>query len=338
MKNLNYYLNINNVENILSKDIYKELFLLVKKEEVKTIFRKLANFWHPDKNNHKKAGEIFVLINSAYEKFKKIENNTILNKLIIDTDLPKYEINYFKKEKTNFGYIYIGKSFICYEFEKQFNDIYKNGVENLKLPYLNKNIEEQMDKFILKAKISSNNFLLFNKEKDLILLSDLINIKGNIDIKHVAWIINTMFNNACYFYSHNLVYCSFETQNYLINTKMHSGYINFPFFIHKKEEKLKFLSKTAIENINSNILKNKIANNSIDVDMIKMSARTMLGDITGATFYKRNDIPKEFRLWLLSYSSDNVIQEYKIYSNLLEKCFGPRKFIDMNISFEDIYI
>lgn len=323
-----------------------ELAILFKKENIdKSNYKKLINYWHPDKQNTSDSN-IFIRVRNAYKKV----NHVNLQKLTFknNTNNKEYEVTYKYKKAISIGNYYVGEKFILYEINKNCFDLYNNylkTIENLK--YHNISMEKEFSQYINKNQIftenkNETNYILLNKESDEIILQDLINyykLKNQIiNPKHVAWIISSMLNNACFIKYNNLVYSSFLPENYLVNIKKHTGHLNFWFFTNILNEKIKFLSKQALDNIGSSILNQKITKSSIDLDLIKYSAMKMLGAHNSITLKQNKEIPVDLINWIISPSEEDVFNEYKNWQNkVLINSFGIRKFEKLDLPISDIY-
>ena len=86
------------------------------------------------------------------------------------------------------------------------------------------------------------------------------------------------------------------------------------------------------------LINSKKAEEGLDLEMIKLAGRTMLGDSTGVYLSKREDIPKRLTSWLRDSSMNNAFKEYAVWmKDVLKESFGVRRFIKMELTVNDIY-
>lgn len=130
------------------KDYYKILGLsiLATQNEIKQSYRKLAVFWHPDRNSNPIALEKMKEINEAYEilsdENKRKSYNKIYQEYFINSQIVKYQGQSEKqyneeKEKS-----------VKQKYEKEYNDL-KEWTSNIQfsLKKFDKFLESSISKF-----------------------------------------------------------------------------------------------------------------------------------------------------------------------------------------------
>ncbi|WP_374363233.1 DnaJ domain-containing protein [Cloacibacterium sp.] len=130
------------------KDYYKILGLSISatQNEIKQSYRKLAVFWHPDRNSNPIALEKMKEINEAYEilsdENKRKSYNKIYQEYFINSQIVKYQGQSEKqyneeKEKS-----------VKQKYEKEFNDL-KEWTSNIQfsLKKFDKFLESSISKF-----------------------------------------------------------------------------------------------------------------------------------------------------------------------------------------------
>ena len=130
------------------KDYYKILGLSISatQNEIKQSYRKLAVFWHPDRNSNTIALEKMKEINEAYEilsdENKRKSYNKIYQEYFINSQIVKYQGQSEKqyneeKEKS-----------VKQKYEKEFNDL-KEWTSNIQfsLKKFDKFLESSISKF-----------------------------------------------------------------------------------------------------------------------------------------------------------------------------------------------
>lgn len=130
------------------KDYYKILgsSISATQNEIKQSYRKLAVFWHPDRNSNPIALEKMKELNEAYEilsdENKRISYNKIYQEYFINSQVVKYQGQSEKqyneeKEKS-----------VKQKYEKEYNDL-KEWTSNIKfsLKKFDKFLENSISKF-----------------------------------------------------------------------------------------------------------------------------------------------------------------------------------------------
>lgn len=87
----------------------------------------------------------------------------------------------------------------------------------------------------------------------------------------------------------------------------------------------------------SDVKKSRHGSYRTDLECIKLIGRTLLGNPSGSSLYLDKDVPKPMINFLRSITSGMAVDDYKSWTDTLEECFGPKKFIEMNIVKSDIY-
>lgn len=336
-----YILKINKPEKIFSGD----------ETNLKKIYKKLSLKWHPDRQQDRKdTTNIFAHINELYqEALKKIKDGTFgtnENALNIETeDGKKFIFRYLKRKPFEMGTYYIANKFVMWQFEKKYDVNIDDGLENLKnIKYHDDKMRSSFIKYIPKLvkRIEDNNniFVIFEKEKNFLNLGDILEFNNNkIEPRHVAWIISTMYNNACLLNYNNIMHGGINADNYYINPETHEGMILGGWWYSKENNSaLKMLSREAIDVAPVKLLNNKKAQMLLDLEMIKQLGRKILGDSTGIKLKKDSSIPEELIKWLKNGSKGTAVEQYTQWNkSVLPDSFGKRTFVEMKIKSTDIY-
>ena len=123
------------------KDYYKTLNVKItsSQEEIKNSFRKLAIFWHPDRNSNTVALQKMQDINEAYEILSNPIRKEIYDKIYkeyfhLTFEVSKYtntqkQDNYNEKQKAEFKQQQ--EDFIKKKYEREINEL-NNWIKNIK--------------------------------------------------------------------------------------------------------------------------------------------------------------------------------------------------------------
>jgi hypothetical protein len=336
---------------ILGISIPEKLFSVSTEDELKRAYRKLSALWHPDKHisTGKDTNATFAHIQVLYERDLSRIKNGEWNKAnllkITDKHSAKFEIRYLVKNTFEFGLSYVGKSVVAWEFSKSDIDFAEKTIKSIqRLNFADTKMKEEFKKYlpeIIKViDTPTSNILIFKKDSEAISLRDVLNYhKGFVDPKHVAWILSGMYNLACFNQYNGIMQAGFSLDNYFINPSNHLGQlIGGWWFTHKQEEKLTALSSEAVNIAPVKMINNKKADMKLDLELIKLVGRQLLGDTAGVKLHSDKRIPKELANWLTDSLNRDAFTTYNIWQKeVLPKSFGVRRFIKMNLTINDIY-
>lgn len=337
-------------DEILGRDI-PELLFTGRVDTAKKEYREFAKLWHPDKSSDPKADAVFAHVTKLY--------NVALDKIGTGVwEVPgliqlkgaglngkQFNIKYKKHHSFEMGDMYIGNKIVAYIVKPEFEKFYQNAKRRTEgLKFASENMRFEMEKCmpkIVRAFKANDGRLGFviEKDEDAILLRDIIQHQGGkIDPRHVAWIMSTMYNNACYLNYSGLVHSGISTDSYFISPKEHWGFLlgNW-WYTTPVGEQLKSVPKFTYDVIPSKVLKEKTAIHKIDTELIKAVGREMLGDKTGVRLVKDKNVPDALRNWVCCAGGTNALEDYKKWDSVLKESFGARRFVKLDIKPTDVY-
>lgn len=328
MKSVEEILKINSCEELFVNDINKS----------KEIFRVLAKAYHPDVCTTFDSTKVFTKINTLYaEAVSKIEKGIWFEKdlLSIQSKLgKKYGFKYLGKHIFELGTFYIGREFIVYIIEKQHKNFYHNAINTLKsFKYASIEMENEFKRYFpnIKDTFECDNgdyALVLEKTEDVFLLEDFYNCRKDLDPKHTAWIISRLCNIACFLRYNNLVHNGISLSNCFISPKYHTIMIYGGWWYTVKENEKMIGTQKCIYDIMPIKEKSlKIGSFKTDLESVKQIGRLLENDNT----------PNELKNWVKNASSGNAISEFESWNTVLDKTWGKRTFIKLNITEKEIY-
>ena len=333
---------------ILSISSPEKLFTVSDLSELKKAYRKLSMLWHPDRKGED-ATSVFMHIKMLYEHAQvRMEDgvwskgNTLLLHANHGSD---YEFKFLKQNSFNSGEQYIAKTHVLYQYEKDKEDIANRAVFNIKnFKFASPRMKDEMNKYLPKIKlemsVSDKKVLILEKPENVLNLRDVLDFyKGQIPPKHVAWILSTLYNIACYLEYSKIMCADLSIDNYFISPKEHTGCLIGGWgFAYQSGEKITALTKDSLNLASTHILDTKRAHESLNLEMIRFIGRTLLGDPAGISLMKNKEIPKDLSMWLLTGTNHSAVEEYKIWQQkVLPASFGVRRYAEMSVSVSDIY-
>jgi hypothetical protein len=311
-------------------------------------YQKLASAWHPDKNSMadpKVLAHINVLYDQAVAKLDRGEWE-IPGHLFINTVAGKtFRIKYRSKHEIDVGDMYISDNYVFFSVLKENDDLYaiaKKRINGFK--YANDKMKEEVSKLLPKIheehETADRRIMVLKKTPDVFLLRDVLNyFNGKIEPKHVAWMVSRLYNLSCYLKYSGIVHSGISIDSVFISPEFHSALLLGDWWYSTNEgSKLVALPSISSAMIPVDIIKGKKSTYKIDLELVKSVGRHLLGDIVGSKLLMDKDIPKPLLNWLRSPSKNDAFEEYDIWqSKVLIDSFGKRRFVELNVTADEIY-
>ena len=254
-------------------------------------------------------------------------------------------IKYRIKHVFELGSVYIGNTNILFVIEKKFKKYLDNFIQkNKKIVYMEEDVKKEFKKYLpdINCDFETNNgklCLVLNKTPDVIQLGDLLTyFNGSVPVKHVMWIMSSMYNTVCFLYFNKITVNALTINNYYISPKYHSGLIlDGWWFSTFHNEELTAVPQEVYDILPPDMIANKETNILLDLNSIKLLGRTLLGDSTGMTLSSNPDILKPLIDWLQSPAINDPVKEYKNWEDTIIKCYGKKSFTPLDINIDDFY-
>ena len=326
-----------------------ELLFTGEEDAAKLEYRLLSKHWHPDRNPGL-DGTVMAHINVLYAMaVKRLADNTwtINGQVTFNaTNGKSFILRYLRRQEFELGEVYIGETVIGYAFHKDNDDLYTNMLQRIAgFKYANEKMKQEMQRFLPALQTPQSFFetderfvVILSKPAGLLSLRDVLSHLGKLEPRHVAWITSSMLNVACYLRYAQLVNAGFTADAFLIDPYTHAGalYGGWWYTVGVNEQ-LKALSGAVVEQCADDILTKQRGDPRLDLDMIRATARELLGDINGSKLLMDKEIPKPLLTWLRTPSKGDALADYKSWNTVLEESFGPRRFVTLSVTQQEIY-
>lgn len=326
------------------------IFMADSEVALKSIYRKMSALWHPDKHisDRQDTSKVFAHIKALYESaVNKLKQGTLGKGLVVKFQTKngkEFLFKYQKEKDFELGKVYITNEYVAWCFLPEYKTNAQEGLEKIKkLKFADDKMKSEFSKYVphIAESFETENYfvVVMKKEKGFLNLKDVFDYYVKMEPKHMAWVISTMYNLACFFKYNGIMHGGFTLDNYYINPGNHEGYALGGWWYSKNfGEKLEILSEVAVDVAPVSLLNSKKASEGLDLEMIKLAGRIMLGDSTGVYLNKNPDLPKRLVSWLRDASMGNSFKDYQIWMNeVLKESFGVRRFIKMDLTANDIY-
>ena len=310
-------------------------------------YKSLAKKWHPDKHGcTKEASDVMANINILYAKAKELAASGSWfgpnNIVVTDINNKQHSISFKVKHTFELGSMYIGNNIIVYAVKKEFEDLFDNAVKVINsFKYSTKEMEEEFARCLPKILDTFQTkeilYLVVSKTPDVFLLKDILNhFSGRMDGRHVAWIINRLYNILCYTDHLGLSHNAISLDTYFISPEFHSGLLlGGWWYAVPHGAKLISVPSTTYELLPPVVKSSKVGHISTDLELIRALGRELLGDRNGTKLLSLNEATLGPIInWLrgvASSTSNKVVTDYTKWEEVLLQVFGPRKFVKLKI-------
>lgn len=327
-----------NASDILNVASPLELF---SKQGFKLEYRKLASKWHPDKGGDPK---VFAHIKKLYEKMDAVVSGGEVITLR-SSDGVDHVFLPIKAGTFELGEVLICSDSIVYKTTWDNADLHKAFIENAKaITFRNRSSRpgvagpDFMPGTLIVFEGEDFGVIQINRPDNALRLYDVLSHMGTVPERHVAWIVSRLLNLCCYLECIGMSHNAISTENVYIDPAQHTAYLLGGWFYAKDiGGTLIAVPKKTLDYAPHDLIRAKKGSIRTDLEMVKATARELLGDISGARLYKTS-APKAFVDWLRAPCGDDAVKEFTYYYNtVLTEAFGPKKFVELKLSIFDIY-
>ena len=342
------------IENLVASKILSfqkpgDLFSAPDAKKIKVEYLNLCKKWHPDHNKLPIANQVMAKINDLYFiAIKQVGRNTWEQTNFIKIPLVNnkaLDVHYRAVKEFELGRIYFCNEVIFYSIKKKYKDFFNNYLKIVNsFRYYNSNMREEVSKYlpqiILSSELRCGSFIIgVKKPSDVYLLRDILNYyNGNIQDRHIMWILSTMYNVCCYIDYSRLSHNGITLDNYFISPKYHSGMLLGGWWYSVNQEEKMIGVSSEIYNVLPESIKNKKLGNIVtDLESIKYIGKMLLGEKNGCGIRYNKKIPVPLRDWFLKPCSKNAVEEYTNWKEVIIKSYGKREFYKMEIDDNKIY-
>ena len=311
-------------------------------ENMENEFDRLAKKWHPDKP----GGDVNVMatINVLAAEAKKMISagkwESSSKRFLTLNDGQLVRVSFLRDREFELGQSYICNSVCVYIFKLE----YAKAYEAPKFKFSGTRMKDEFTRYLPRiidryTTIGGERIVVIDRPSDLVCLRDLLeHFSGNIPPRHVAWILSSLYNLCCFFRYNKLIHNSVNLDTYFVSPGLHGGTLLGGWWYHTSPgKKMTIVPGITYSVMTTDAKKSKRAVYVTDLECVKMIGRTLLGSSSGSSLYKVDDLPKPMIQFLRSLSSDNAVDEYKEWTEVLSKSFGPKKFIEMGVDAKAIY-
>jgi len=304
---------------------------LFNRDDIKREYKDYARYWHPDLPTGNNA--VMSHINDLYQLgLQQIAAGKWegFNFLVIGGR----ELGFLTTVKFELGMMYIGHSYVAYFVEKKYNNLFDNALVNLTFKYASDKMREEFLKFLpTKLDIFETDehiVLVVRKTRDLLLLKDVLEYsKGELPDRHVAWILSSLYNLACYINFSQLSHNAINLNTYFISPSLHGGaLLGGWWYTVPINSKMLGVPAENFAITPPKIRDKKVGSINSDLEAIRAIGRNLLGN---------QDAPEALQRWLKGASAETAYKEYGLWNKVLDDSYGKRSFVELHITAEMLY-
>src|SRR5215475_3091590 len=281
-------------------------------------FAVLAKRWHPDRNGSSDAAKVLERVVVLHDVAKR--------KLALGKWCPP------------------GVNRVAFMVEKEHALLFENGLRRIRdIRYPDARVRGDLAKFMPDVQgvyeTTAHHVAIIAKTEDVVLLKDLVaHGGGQLPPKHSAWVVSSLLNLACFFEVTGLTHNAIAPETVFVTAKNHAAYLlGGWWYAAPAGSHITLLPETNYALMPRSMAASKRADIRLDLESIRAVGRTILGDATGLGLIGRSDLPKPMTSFLRLPSSGSAIEDYRAWSQALKDSFGPRRFMELPISFSDVY-
>lgn len=242
------------------------------------------------------------------------------------------------------GGTYIAPSLVGHLIAPQHNALSQNALKHMKsFTFKDEKLRSEASRYLplLVSDFISleGRLIVVKKDPDLISLRDVLSyFDGQVPPRQVAWMLSCLYALGCYLRISRLTHNAISLDNYYVNANHSGALLGGWWYAAHFGEKLTVVPARTHTFMPAFVKTEKVADPTVDMELIKACGRELLGDLHGSRLLSRKDVPAPLVQWLRQPASSNAHQEYDAwYNQVLPASFGPRRFVKLDINASDIY-
>jgi hypothetical protein len=336
------------INEILGVRYYKDLFN-GNADDMKDLFREYCKTYHPDICSQPKAGDAFCIIGDCYRKYlASLKSTTSSDSDEVEmifksnsTSTKGFALKNYKIDKIDVGVAVSTANKIAVVFDKSYEKQFNRYIDNVKhLSYADKQMQSEFERYfpnIVKsielpdssiAELPNAKYvILLDKSPDVYNLGRIVNNYAKygkpFPEKQAAWIMNRLYNIACYLNYSGKVCNGLTLSNLWVSPCMHTILL-LNGFEHMQDAGTKMIScsPSVFKVMPQPVKDSKLASIATDLESIKSIGKILFKD-------SLDHLPhiNSFLNSGVDFVNPNPIDDWKQYGSALDKEFGKRTFV-----------
>ncbi len=183
--------------------------------------------------------------------------------------------------------------------------------------------------------------IVLKKSPDQLLLADVLKrLNGRLaDIRHLGWILNSLYNIACYLEWSEIAHNAIAPETVFISPLRHTATLLGGWcYATLLGAPMVALPDRTLAYAPEHVVRCGEADVKVDLELIRALGRELLGDASGFSLLRRHDLPQRLCDWLCLPAGDHAAPEYAEFKHdVLPEVFGAPKFVNWRLESKDLY-
>lgn len=308
------------------------------KDGAQSVYRKMSKFWHPDLKTG--SADVFAHLTKLYRTaLEKINSGRWEGPALVQLhglDNRIYPFQTLTSYAFPYGHAIIAEEAVVYIFDADHSTEFgymtqriAPGAFNYASADMRQEFERYLPRIANNAALQDGRMMLqLHKTPDLVRLRDLVTHSGKLEPTHVAWIVSSLLNLACYFTYTNIVHHDISPDTYFISPEYHSGVLLGGWYASAiRGSDIATVPKRTFEVMPFNARMMKRASTRTDLELVRLTAREII----------QGPVPEPMGSWLTSVGTGNAFDQYKQWQDVLRRTFGARRFVPFPTSAKTVY-
>ncbi|HJQ58985.1 MAG TPA: J domain-containing protein [Vineibacter sp.] len=303
-------------------------------------YRALAAIWHPDRNATAPAIPVFqhltALREAALARLADGEWHEPGRLTLTGRDGRAWRLRHRRRRAFELGDLYVAGSVAAWLVDPAHADLVDRAVRQIGTfrfgdDAMRGAISRYLPVMAHQVDTKRRRAVVVHKPADMILLADLLeHVGGRLDPRHVAWILSELYCFACWMAWAGLTHNALAADTLFVSPEHHAvAVLGGWWYATPAGARLAALSARSAALAAADIIRRKIADFRLDLDLIRALGRDLLGDAPG--------VPAALATWLALASNGSAQDDYAQWQQVLTDAFGSRRFTPLNVRPEDVY-
>jgi len=320
--------------------------------EVPGQYRALAMRWHPDRPGNQgsaHAGEVFrkvAALKQAADALIAAGDWFVASGEagFVADDGRRLAFAYAAHRRIELGHLLIGRERVAFLVRPEFADLYANGITSIRAmcfadDAMRTEFQPQLPRLAECFATAEYRVLILDKDPEAVSLADLLHrAGGKLPAAHMAWLTSRCLNLACWLDWARVFHGDIGADSLFVNPRLHSvALLGGWWYATPLGGRLAALPQRSMRLMPSDLLRDKRAQARGDLETIRALGRELLGDPAGTCLGADADVPAALSAWAQQAGGSSAIEDFQGWQGVLQRAFGPRRFVELPLSFDDVY-
>lgn len=316
------------------------------KVEIEATYRELVRRWHPDRKDgdadvFRRVGELRAAAHKKLDDGLWGSLDRFVHEYTIKGRGP-CRLHYSFSRSFELGTAYISDTQVTFVVDGRHRALVDTAVATTRgWRFASDRMKENSSRYLpgpFTVNETDDGRVVVSVEKGMGLLplrEVLLHFGGQLDARHVAWILSRLYDLVCYLSYSRVVHHDIAMDNLFIDPERH-GVALLGGWWHAKVEGASLTTVPARTHklLPWSVQKSKKASSRTDLELVRALGRELLG--VGPTLSFPSYVPAAMAAWLKAPSGGKSVDDYRGWTKTLEASFGPRRFVAMDLTAETL--